>query len=98
MSFFKESSRDISVLSSLWTKSSNFYHCSVVEFRQLNLARCKNKFSRKKDADHNMCILELVFIILGVECVGKLLVPEVTLCSDQYERYGFDTYHGALQT
>jgi len=82
MSFFKESSRDISVLSSLWTKSSNFYHCSVVEFCQLNLARCKNKFSRKKDADHNMCILELVFIILGVECVGKLLVPEVTLCSD----------------
>ena len=25
-----------------------------------------------------MCILELVFISLGVECVGKLLVPEVT--------------------
>ena len=96
MSLFKESSRDISVLSSqIRPNPVIFTSCFVVEFRQLNLARCKNKFSRKKDVDHNMCILELVFISLEVECVGKLLVPEVTLCSDYlYERLSF----GALQT
>ena len=78
MSFFKESSRDISVLlSSLWTKSSNFYCCSVEEFCQLTLAGCKNKFSTKRV----LIIMCIIFISLEVECVGTLLVPEVICVS-----------------